>query len=155
MLTDARATEALFFPMVFKSILEAGGKRDEGYEACLRAIDAAAAEILRHHDMKRRGALFRRVTRLCDQVFEPGRKGGVRVDKVALEAYYLLQATLETGYLELEEGSALAVAIGAILDAFAEAFAEERLNASARKHASKALEGLQREGYFSGVRMAA
>lgn len=153
MLNDRQSVESLFFTLAFKSALESAGRRDDGYDACIRALDAAAAEVLKPHDMSKRAKLVRRVLRLHDAVFEPTRKGGVRVDKIALEAYYMLQPVLEAGYLELVEGSPLAVAIGAILDAFADAFAEDRLDASARKQAAKAMAKLQADGMFVGVTM--
>lgn len=153
-MNDRQRIELLFFPLAFKSILESGGRQDDGYRACIQALDAAAAEILRPEDMKRRAQIMRRAFRMHDMAFDPDRKGGVRVEKIALETYELLQAVLEAGALELVEGTPLAVAVGAIVDAFADQFGEPALVKSAKKQAAKALAKLHREGLFEGVKMA-
>jgi hypothetical protein len=150
-MTDRQRVEALFFILVFKSILESAGQRDAGYDTCIRALDAAAATILRREDQKRRAALMRRVMRLHDAATDPNRKDGVSVLKIGMTIYYVLQAVLGSGYLELEEGSDLARAISAIIENFDDAFGEKKLDASAQKQARKMLETLQREGYFHGV----
>jgi hypothetical protein len=150
-MTDRQRIEQLFFPLVFKSILESAGQRDAGYDACIRALDAAAATILRREDQKRRAALMRRVMRLHDTATEPDRKGGVSILKIGMTIYYVLQAVLRSGYLELEEGSDLARAISAIIENFDDAFGEKKLDASAQKQARRMMEVLNREGYFHGV----
>jgi hypothetical protein len=151
MMNDRQRVEALFFPLVMKSILESAGQRDAGYDACIRALDAAAATILRREDQKRRASLMRRVMRLHDTATDPNRKDGVSVLKIGMTIYYVLQAVLGSGYLELEEGSDLARAISAIIENFDDAFGEKKLDASAHKQARKMLATLHREGYFQGV----
>jgi hypothetical protein len=151
MINDRQRTEALFFPLVFKSILESAGRRDAGYDLCIKALDAAAAEILRREDLPKRAQIMRRVLRLHDTATEVNRKGGVSVLKTGMVTYYVLQAVLRDGFLELVEGSDLAVAISKIIEAFADAFEETRLDASAQKQAARMLGILQREGYFYGV----
>jgi hypothetical protein len=152
-MNDRQRVEALFFPMLFKSILESGGKRDEGFQQCVTAIDAASAEILRPLDLKRRASIMRRTYRTHDGAMQPDREGGVTVEKTTLVGYHLLQAVLASGFLELEEGAPLAAAISAIVNAFADSFNEHRLDASARKQAAKMLRQLQDGGFFEGVEM--
>lgn len=150
-MNDRQRVEALFFPLVFKSILESGATRDENFDACRGYLDAAIAEIIGRLDDRRRAQIMRRTVRLHDAAMGVDRDGGVRVDKAALVAFYALRRVLECGYLELEDGSGLAGAITSIVDAFDDAFSETRLDASARKQAAKMLGHLQREGYFAGV----
>lgn len=152
-MNDRQRIEALFFPLLFKSLLESAAKRDDGFYACKSALDAAMIDILKREDDRRKAQLMRRAIRAVDGFAKPERKGGVRADKIALQAYHLLQAVLVNGYLELDDGSMLAIAITAVLDAFADAFNEAKLDASARKHAAKALAELQSAGLFAGVEM--
>lgn len=152
-MNDRQRVEALFFPLVFKSVLESGAERDEGFEACRRNLDAAIIEIIGKLDDRRKVQIMRRTVRVLDAAMQVNREGGLRLDKGALQAFYVLRAVLDSGYLELEAGSGLAVAIMAIVDAFEDAFAEARLDASARKQAAKMLAFLQREGFFVGVEM--
>ena len=63
--------------------------------------------------------------------------------------YYMLQSVLACGYLELEEGSKIAVAINSILEEID--FSEQKIDASARKQAAKMLTHLQADGFFGGV----
>lgn len=151
MMNDRQRVEALFFPLLFKSILESGAKRDGDYEACRQALDSAMIEVLARLDDKRKASIMRRLYRTVDGVAQPDRKGGVTVEKTALTGYYLIQTVLESGYLELTDGSLLATAILAIVDAFRESFDEKPLDASARKQAGKMLRDLQERGLFQGV----
>jgi hypothetical protein len=149
---DRQRVESLFFPMLFKSILESGGRRDEGFEQCRRAIDAASAEILRTLDHKHRASIMRRTYRAHDGAMQPERQGGLSVEKAGMIGFYLLNAILGSGYLELAEDSKVAIAINAVIEALT-GFSESPLDASARKQAAKALQQLQRDGYFAGVTM--
>ena len=150
MLNDRQRVELLLFPLLLKSILESGARRDAHYEACGQILDGAMIEIIGRLDERRRVQIMRRTVRVHDDITDVARKGGVRVDKAALTVFYALQKLLDAGALELDEGSDLSEAIHAIIHAFADAFEEARLDASARKHAVRMIERLQALGYFSG-----
>lgn len=150
-MNDRQRVELMLFPLLFKSVLETAAKRDAGYEACRQALDTAMIEATNGLLDCKRAAIGRRAVRVHDAITEPDRKGGVRADKIALCGFYLVNTILDSGYLELEEGSPLAVAINAIVEAFGEAFAETALDASAQKHARKMLARLRSYGYFEGV----
>lgn len=148
MLNDRQRVELLLFPLLLKSILESGARRDAHYETCAQILDGAMIEIIGRLDDQRRKQIMRRTVRVHDDITDVTRKGGARVDKVALTVFYAMQKLLDAGALELDEGSDLSEAIHAIIHAFADAFEEARLDASARKHAAKMIERLQALGYF-------
>lgn len=154
MLTDRKRTEAALFPVWLVNILNSGvneDKRDEDYHRCQDILAGAVDEAFRGLEDRKRAALLRRVARVHNAITEDYRRNKVSVDKIGLICLYALQAILESGYLELDEGSPLSSALTAIIGALSDAFAEARLDASARKHAGKLLVHLQREGYFDGV----
>ena len=154
MLTDRRRTEILLFPVWLLNVVECGvspDKRDDDFYRCKRILAEAVAEALRGCCDTKANSLLRRVYRLHNALTEDYRRNGAHVDKIGLIALYTLQAVLEDGYLELVEGTPLSAAIHAIIEALSDAFAEARLDASAKKHAAKVIAHLQRDGYFSGV----
>lgn len=150
-MTDRQCVEAMFFLILFKSIVTSSEVETEGNAKCVAYLDAALWDVLRRHDERKRQALYRRAERVHNAAMDPDRKGGLRLDKAGMIGVYLLQSVLRCGYLELEEGSQVAVAIGAIMEEIASSFEEQRLDASARKAAAKMLAALQADGYFLGV----
>lgn len=152
-MNDRQRTEALLFPVWLLNILHCGvnDKSTDDYKRCTEILGAATEEALKGCDERKRAALLRRVARVHNAITEDYRRNDVHVDKIGLIALYTLQAILEADYLVLEEGSPLSTAINAIIEALADAFTEQRLDASARKHAGKLLCQLQDEGYFWGV----
>jgi hypothetical protein len=151
MMTDRQRVEALFFPLLFKSIIKSSSETTDGNAKAVEYLDEGMQEVLRIADDRKRAAIWRRVLRVHDAVLDPDRKGGIKLEKAGLIGFYLLQAVLSAGYLELEEGSRVAVAIGAVIEALGAAFLESRLDASAKKQARKMLEQLRGQGYFDGV----
>ncbi|MCX7898506.1 MAG: hypothetical protein N2444_00185 [Methylocystis sp.] len=151
MMTDRQRVEALFFPVIFRSIIKSSEVQTDGNAKCLAYIEEGIREVLDRVDDRKKAALWRRVIRAHDAALDPEREGGVTIEKAGMIGFYMLSAILEDGYLELEAGSKMAVAIEAILEALAPGFSEARLDASARKQAAKTLRLLQREGYFEGV----
>jgi hypothetical protein len=152
MLTDRKRIEILLWPLFFGNIIECGvNDKDEEYHRCQSYLDKACSEALKGCDDKRKASLRRRAARVHNWITEDYRKNNVAVDKIGLVAFYTMNAILKNGYLELEEGTELAVALDAIVVALNHAFAEERLDASARKHAAKMLNLLQSMDYFPGV----
>lgn len=155
MLTDSRRVELLIFPTVFLNVLECGvaDKEAEDYKRCGQCLVDANREILAGLDQRRYDAIQRRVIRLHDALTAPYRVNGARVDKTAMTFLYALQSVLDADYLVLHEGSQLARAINAIIEAIQDAFGEPRLEASARKQAAKVIEHMQRLGLFNGIKM--
>lgn len=153
MLTDRQRVEILLFPLFFANILECGVKdKDEEYDRCQLYLDEAILEALKGCDDKRVASLKRRAARAHNAITADYIKNKAHVDKIGLVAIYTLQAILDADYLVLDEGSKLSAAIEAIIAALSHAFAEARLDASARKHAGKMLSQLQAMDYFPGVR---
>lgn len=152
-MNDRQRVEALIFTTIFLNVLDCGVDDPNSDEArkCRAYLVEAREEVLRGMDERRRAAILRRTTRLHDAVMDPHRKEGMRVDKAGMIAYYALQAVLESGYLELCEGTKLAVALNAIVEGLADGFAEDRLDSSAQKQAMKMLRHMQMDGYFDGV----
>lgn len=153
MLNDRQRVELLLFPLLLKSILESGARRDKYFEKCAQILDGAMIAIIGRLDERRRAQIMRRTVRVHDEITDVARNGGVRVDKIALTVFYVLQTILDAGALELDEGSDLSEAVHAIIHAFSDAFEEARLDASARKHARKMLSQLHSEGYFESARL--
>lgn len=155
-LTDLRRVEIALFPAWLVNILDCGvspERRDEDFEKCRGILVAARDEALRGCDDRKQNQILRRVSRVHNALTAEYRRSQARVDKVALICLYALQAVLDADYLELVDGSPLSDAIGAVIEGLDGAFAEARLDASARKQAVKLLAQLQREGYFSGVQI--
>jgi hypothetical protein len=150
---DRQRVEALFFPLLFKSVVTSSGEATEGNAQCVAYLDEAMREVMRDLDDRRKASIWRRVVRVHDAVMEPGRKGGLGVEKAGMIGFYLLNAVLASGYLELEEGSRVAVAVNAVVEALGDAFSQQALDASARKQAAKMLRQLQDGGFFEGVEM--
>ena len=152
-MNDRQRIEALLFPVWLLNIIHCGvnDKSTDDYKRCVEILGTATEEALKGCDDRKRAALLRRVARVHNAGTDDYRRNNVHVDKIGLIALYTLQAILEADYLVLEEGTPLAAAITAIIDSLSDAFAEPRLDASARKHASKLLGQLQDEGYFWGI----
>lgn len=153
MTTDLRRTELLLFPVWLLNIIRCGvnDKDTDDYRRCQEILVTSINEALKGCDERKAGALLRRAARVHNKITEQYRRNDVHVDKIGLICLYALQAVLESDHLVLEEGSPLSAAINAIVDALADAFAEPKLDASARKQAVKLITMLQREGYFDGV----
>lgn len=156
-MNDRQRVEAIFFPVFFQQVLRCGvnDKGSDDYRACMLQLQQAIDAALVGCDEKRVGNLMRRVIRVHNDVTEPYRRENVRVEKMGLMALYCLQMVLDADYLVLEEGSDLAEAINAIMRGLADAFKEEKLDASAQKQAGRMLSHLQQLGYFDGVRREA
>jgi hypothetical protein len=156
-MTDRQRVEAIFFLLLFKSVVESSRVDEaasEGNKKCVSYLDEGLWDVVKRAgaDQKQR-TLYRRAERLHNAVMRPHREGGIRLDKAAAVGFYLLQAVLREGYLELEEGGKTAVAIQAVVDEVGYVFSEEKLDASARKQARQMLSHLQDEGYYEGVSM--
>lgn len=156
-MNDRQRAEAIFFPIFFQQVLRCGvnDKGSEDYRACMLQLQQAIDAALKGCDERRYANLMRRAIRAHNEVTEVYRRENVRVEKMGLMALYCLQAVLDADYLVLEEGSDLAEAINAIVRGLADAFSEEKLDASAQKQAAKMLGHLQQLGYFYGVRREA
>lgn len=156
-MNDRQRVEAIFFPIFFQQVLRCGvnDKGSDDYRSCFLQLQQAIDIVLRGCDEKRYANLMRRAIRAHNEVTEVYRKSNIRVEKMGLIALYALQMVLDADYLVLEEGSDLAEAINAIMRGLADAFKEEKLDASAQKQAGRMLTHLQELGYFDGVRRAA
>lgn len=151
-MNDRQRVEALIFPTFFLQVIRCGVReKDADYERCKGYLAEALEEALRGCDDKRRAQILRRTARLHDALTEEYRRAGQQVDKIGLTVLYTLQAVLDADYLVLEEGSRLAAAIDAIVQALGEALDEPKLVASARKQAARMLAHMQRLGVFEGV----
>lgn len=153
-MNDRQRVEAALFPSWFINILSCGvspDERDDDYYRCQRILATAVSEALRGCDEQKSNQILRRVSRVHNAVTDDYRRNDVSVIKIGLIALYALEAVLSADYLELTEGSPLALAIDAIIEALSASFAEPRLDASARKHAGKVLSHLKSLGYFESV----
>ena len=156
-MNDRQRVEAIIFPIFFQQILRCGvnDKGSEEYRACFLQLQQAIDAALEGCDERRKGNLKRRAIRAHNEITEQYRREHIRVEKMGLMALYALQAVLDADYLVLEEGSDLSEAINAIVRGLSDAFAEEKLDASAQKQASKLLGHLRQLGYFCGARREA
>lgn len=156
-MNDRQRTEAILFPVFLLNILACGvnDQQSDEFLACRAQLHQAIEEALHGCDDKRKSSLLRRAARVHNDITASYRAEGVRVEKMALMALYCLQAVLDADYLVLVEGSDLAAAIDAVVNGLEHAFAEERLDASAKKQAGRMLLHLQELGYFHGVRREA
>lgn len=73
--------------------------------------------------------------------------------KISLSLYYFTRALLDSGVLELWEGSAMGEAMDLLFPAYARGFDEPRVNASAQKQARHVLRNLQAAGFYHGVEL--
>ena len=156
-MNDRQRVEAMLFPVFLQQVLRCG-VNDQGsddFRSCMLHLQQAITAALEGCDQKKRDHLMRRVCRVHNDVTARYRADHIRVDKMGLMTLYCLQAVLDADYLLLEEGSNLSEAINAIVRGLEDAFAEERLDASAQKQAAKMLGHLQELGYFYGVRREA
>lgn len=156
-MNDRQRVEAILFPVFFQNVLKCGvnDKGSDDYKACMLQLQQAIDIALTGCDERRRDSLMRRTIRLHNEITESHRRDYVRVEKMGLIALYTLQMVLDADYLVLVEGSDLSEAINAIVRGLADAFSEERLDASAQKQAGRMLSHLQQLGYFDGVKREA
>lgn len=113
-------------------------------KACDEAVDGL--------DERKRRQLNRRITRVAmDCSVEIDRQNAV---KISLALYYFTKALLDSGTLELWEGSAMGEAMDLLFPAYQQGFDEARLDASAQKRARHMISHLNRAGFYLGVQNA-
>lgn len=132
-------------------LAEAEGKEKlKGELPRLKALlNQACDEAIDDLPEKRRRQMNNRITRVagaCSLGLD--KQDGV---KISLALYYFTKSLLDSGALELWEGSAMGEAMEILFPAYSQGFAEERLNASAHKQARHVLRNLQAAGFYQGV----
>jgi len=149
MLTDRQIVECAVLAWILHSVLVSGGEGEEGRFLVAEA-KTAALEPLQGLTPAAKAKLIRRIDRAG--VSATCELEHATVGKVGLVAFELTKTVVESGYLQMHEGSAFDRAMNNVL-AYLEPLAAEQpaLHDSARKQARRALQRLQRDGYFSEV----
>lgn len=111
-------------------------------------LDAATMAELEGLTPERRGKLIRRARRIFAEALAEFRRQGMEAGKFGLIAYYLFAALRDAGLFHLVDGSALDLALEAILPAVTEWADIPEVDASAQKQARRLLKVLQGEGYY-------
>jgi hypothetical protein len=152
-LSDRHRVELLLLPMIAQSVVKAGATHP-GDPTVIQAVNhfaAAIQEVVAGVDDKKRYSLLRRASRLHNAAAQPHVEAKVRVDKVGLMLFYLLNWSVECGYLVLHDGTPMAKGLDLLLPALEHAANISKLDASAQKAAVKLLTTLQADGFFQGV----
>ena len=152
-LSDRQRVEALLIPQMMWGIVKAGVDDFEAdkFKRCLSHLVHAMAEPVNGLDINEKRKIIMRTGRAHLEITEPYRNNGTRVEKVALMVFFLLKSITDCEYMVIGEGSHMEDALDVILPVIEPSAGEAPLYASARKHAARMLDHLQRLGYFGGV----
>ena len=155
-LHDRRRMESLLLTQMVWAVIEAGVADREATEfiECKRLLEAAMMEPLAGLSRPERDKIGRRAIRAHLDVTAPYRTEGSRCDKVALITFFIIKSVNDSGYMVIGAESDLQRAIDLFIPAILHMTREPKLYASSVKHSRKALQHLQRLGYFEGVAFA-
>lgn len=155
MRTDSQRVEATLLPMLMMDVLLNGAVDPDHPDVgeAKNLLWLATREVIMDMPEQRQRKLMRRTKRTHDTLLASYKEAEARVDKVGLLVFYVLQAVTDCDYMVLPMSSPLSRAMDLMLPALAPTAEIEKLNASARKGARKALKTLQTLGYFEGVEM--
>ena len=154
-MSDRQRVELMLLPMLAQSVIKFGAD-DPNDPTAIAAVDhfaAAIHEVVANLPTKKRYSLLRRASFLHNSVIQPHREAGGRVDKVGLMLYYILQWSIQSGYLVLHDGTPMAMGLDLLLPALTFSANVAKLDASAHKAATKLLATLQEERFFQGVQI--
>ena len=154
-MSDRQRVELMLLPMIAQSVVKFGADNPNDPTA-IAAVDhfaAAIHEVVANLPTKKRYSLLRRASFLHNSVIRPHREAGGRVDKVGLMLYYILQWSIQSGYLVLHDGTPMAMGLDLLLPALTFSANVAKLDASAHKAATKLLATLQEERFFQGVQI--
>lgn len=153
MLTDRRRVE-FALPAVIAFNVIAAIVTDPGDEVAAEKAARLRALVLKScHDpldgltAPAAGKMARRIDRNAAEALKA--VDNPPADKLGMILFYALESLIETGALELIEGSTFAEAMNLLLPALDQAFAEPALDASARKQAKRLLAHFKTKGFFS------
>jgi hypothetical protein len=147
-LSEHRRLELMLLPRMLYRVMQ-GSSDDKHPDAQLvcSLLRDAMTEPLNGLPLAQVDKLLRRINqrarRLMDEHFAQMMNA-----KIAAILYFAIQQMLETGVLELYEGSSMADALALMLPMFEYAIATAAADRSARKQARRFISTLQREGYF-------
>jgi hypothetical protein len=152
-LSDRQRVEALLIPQMMWGIVKAGVDdfKAANFNRCLSHLVQAMDEPVKGLDFNEKRKIFVRTGRAHLEITEPYRNNGTRVEKVALMVFFLLKSITDCEYMMIGKGSHMEEALDVFLPVIEPSAGEAPLCASARKHAAKMLDHLQRLGYFAGV----
>jgi hypothetical protein len=155
-ITDRQRVELVLLPMMMLDVLLNGVDKPDHVDA-KRAdalLRAAAGEGLAGMLAKDQSKIMRRAKRTHQEAIQMYRRENAQVAKVGLLTFYLTQAVTDCDYLVLTPRSAMAAAMDLMIPALQPSAEVEKLNASAKRAARKALQKLQDLGLFEGVPLA-
>ena len=148
-LAERRRVELMLLPRMLYRVLEFGASDPNHPDAVLvlSLLRDAMVEPINGLPVRQAEKLLHRVTlhamRIMDEFFNNASNA-----KAAAVIWYAIQHMLETGRVELYEGSSMADALQLMLPMFDYAIETPAADRSARKQSRKFIARLQREGYF-------
>lgn len=155
--SDRQRVEALLLPQFLLGVLLAG-VNDPDHPDAIKAkghLLAASREAFADLNEKKQRQIVNRAHRAHLEVMAPYEKQGARVDKIGLIVYFILKSITDCDFLMIHADSEMQKGVDLMLDALMPSAEIEPLLDSARKQSRKALEHLQRLGYYDRVPFSA
>lgn len=153
MITDRQRVEMTLFPMLMMDVLINGVDDPASDEAkqTQNLLWLATRGVIMDLGMREQKKIMRRTKRAHEAVLGEYRDGEASIAKVSLFVFYVIQAVTDCDYLVVPDDAPLRQALDMMMPSLLEAVEVDRINASAKEGARKALKLLQEMGYFDGV----
>lgn len=153
-MNDRQRVELALLPALIFKVLR--GSEREGpeydeydetlYNRAVNAMQKAALEPLEGLTPKDMQKIGRRVNRAANELYDS--LVGQTVAKNLMAVYYMLEAMLQAGEIELYDDSNFAKGMLIVMDSLQTWFAKEKLDKSAQRKAVKLREIMTAGGYF-------